>query len=178
MCPHLFLPVGQLFRALKATCLCSLFYLLFPSGDAAEARFSLQFRCGITPRACAKPPCFPPDAVVARSIVLLSSLLLSLLQQKPPLFSFIYFPLSVNQQGLKQRDPALLVRIIGLIYESKMQRGSLAPPFPTWAWVPAPCCLPGLSNLCFVPHSYNARDIQQKAFFPSCGVPRKLFIPR
>lgn len=131
LCPHLFLPVGQLFRALKATCLCSLFYLLFPSGDAAEARFSLRFQRGITPRACAKPPCFPPDAVVARSIVLLSSILLSLLQQKPPLFSFIYFPLSVNQQGLRQRDPALLVRIIGLIYESKTQRGSLAPAFPT-----------------------------------------------
>lgn len=155
LCPHLFLPVGHYFRALKTTCLCSLFYLLFPSGDADETRFSLWFWCGISPWACAKPPSFPPDAVVARSIILLSSILLSLPQQKPPLFSFIYFPLSVNQQGLKQRDPALLVRIIGLIYESKMQRSSLAPAFPTWAWVPAPCCLPGLSNLCFVTRSYH-----------------------
>lgn len=60
-------------------------------------------------------------------------------QGKLPLFSFICSPLSVNQQGSKQRDPALLVRIIGLIYEHEMQLAGCGVtiesgrPLPTWA---------------------------------------------
>lgn len=46
---------------------------------------------------------------------LLFCLPVSLLQQQPTLFLFIYFPLSVNQQGSQQRDAAL-IRVIRLIY--------------------------------------------------------------
>lgn len=96
--------------------------MLFPSADAAKPSVWFQSWSGITPGACTKPS--------LSSLLrgwwqggdsrLLFSLPLSLLQQQPTLFIFIYFPLSVNQQGSQQRDAAL-IRVIRLIYERVAQ---------------------------------------------------------
>lgn len=77
---------------------------------------------------------------------LLFCLPVSLLQQQPTLFLFIYFPLSVNQQGLQPRDAAL-IRVIRLIYERVAQwsRAFLMQCSPREAGHPPSCwqCRPG-----------------------------------
>lgn len=163
--------------------------MLFPSADAAKPSVWFQSWSGITPGACTKPS--------LSSLLrgwwqggdsrLLFSLPVSLLQQQPTLFLFIYFPLSVNQQGSQQRDAAL-IRVIRLIYGrvAQWRRAFLIQCSPREAGHPpaagsAVLGLPASSDWrapFHLSYQWKWTNTCNKCFFPSCDILHKLYVPR
>lgn len=174
--------------------------MLLPSADAAKPSIWFLSWSGITPGACTKPS---PFSVLTGwwqggDWRLLFSLPVSLLQQQPTLFFFIYFPLSVNQQGSQQKDAALLIRVIRLIYErvAQWRRAFLIQCSPWEAGHPPSCwqcsagppCqlrLEGQSstfNFLFeVSSTFSISENGQthaiNTFFPSHYILHKLYVP-